>query len=102
MATNLPRPRIGAEIRILPTLTRDFLDPDRPSVADPHAGEHGIVIGYDHPVAALTHGIPRLVVETTWDLEVVFLGGCGSVYDMDEVEILYDASWTTAANTEES
>lgn len=97
MTSQRPRPRIGAEIRVLPTLTRTFLDPDRPPESDPHAGEHGIVIGYDHPAPTITRDAAKRIGETTWDLEVAFLGGRGSVYDIDEVEVLYDASWTRAA-----
>lgn len=100
MSTNRTRPRIGAEIRVLPTLTRTFLDPDRAPEPDPHAGQRGIVVGYNHPAPTLDRSAPGRIGETTWDLEVVFLGGSGSCYDLEEIEILYNAPWTQAANKE--
>ncbi len=101
MSTELPRPRLGAEIRVSPSLTRAFLDPDRPAVPDPHAGEYCIVVGYDHPVPSIDRRTGA-IGNATWDLKVAFFGGGGSVYDMDEVEVIYDSPWPPTADEVET
>lgn len=88
MATNLPRPTTGACVRVKDTIMRDHFDRS-PSTPDSHAGEHGIVIGFDVPSVFIPRdGAPA--AEASWDIGVAFLGGAASAYDMNEVEITHD------------
>jgi hypothetical protein len=92
MATDIQRPAIGACVRVLPTLTRDYLD-GRPSVPDPNGGECGIVSRYNVPAPRIDRATMKTDGTVTWDLGVTFLHGYGCAYDMDEVEITHGSPW---------
>jgi hypothetical protein len=92
VATAIRRPAIGACVRILPSLTRDYLD-QRPSGPDPNAGEYGIVTCYDVPAPRIDRATMKIDAVVYWDLGVTFLHGHGSAYDMDEVEITHGSPW---------
>lgn len=80
MATELPRPGIGACIRVLPEVDR-------------YPGREGIVIAFDVPAPLLNRERDRIIGTCTWDLGVVFPGGVGCAYDLDEVEITHANPW---------
>lgn len=93
MATDLLRPAVGTCVRVLPTLTRTFLDPDRPPEPDPNAGECGIVTCYDIPTLEIDRATMSITGTDTWDLGVTFLHGYGCAYDVDEVVVTHGSPW---------